>query len=219
MDTDDALLFPGTDQLHGRPHTLWGEGIAHWRELGLVNPNLSVSLSCLGFAQTDGGHRRVGEHHAGDIVVVDPTLRLIVEQPVGQTTPRGNGYRGQRRATGNVANGVDTGHIGVLILVRRHNPVTEGLNPRCREIQRLGIGLTAYGPDDSIETVQSFSVSRVQGDTGLGLRQTGHLKSEPLFNALLFHLPHQHLADHGIKELQQPLFQGHQGHLRTQGFQ
>ena len=90
---------------------------------GAVDGDLGVPLPRRRFGQADRGHRRVGEDHAGDVVVVDPAFGLVVEQAVRETAARRDGHRGQRRAPGDVADGVDAGDIGVLVVVRRHDTV------------------------------------------------------------------------------------------------
>jgi hypothetical protein len=63
----------------------------------------------------------MAEHHAGNVFIGQTALRLLAEQPVGQPAASGDGDRGQVKALGHVADGVNAGDVGVLIGIGRES--------------------------------------------------------------------------------------------------
>ena len=123
----------------------------HGRELAGVNGDLlTVALTGLEFGYPDCADRRVREHHAGDVVVVDPGLGLDAEQPVSQAPSSGDRHGGERRAAGNVADGVDPLRGGPEVPVHGDEAPLVGPDVHRLEPQPLGVGSAAHRHEDPV---------------------------------------------------------------------
>ncbi len=124
MQTHHFLLISRANDLVVRLVLLrWvHHGVIHSRETGLVDFDLRIAkrFARLGLCHSDRSYLGVGENDGGDVVVFESGGGELsaTEEPVGQVTPRGDGYGRELGFPAHVPERVDVLHIGVLVVVR-----------------------------------------------------------------------------------------------------
>ena len=139
----------------------------------------------------------------------------MIEQPFGQASAGGDGYRGELHPAGDIANGIDAGLIGILVLVHRDHAVAENADAGRLQVQAGGVGASADGPDDRVETFQVLART-VNDQPLIPFGQATDLEIGVYLDALAGHFLVQDLADHRIEQVEDAVVQGHQGDFGTQ---
>ena len=95
----------------------WPGTSAQSRYHGELVPPFCYAMARGFFAEADRTERRMREHDARHIRVVEPRIRHAAEQPIGESPTGGDRNRRQREASGHVADRVDAGHVRILPFV------------------------------------------------------------------------------------------------------
>ena len=130
-------------------------------EIGAIAPAPSSPWRCarLCFGQADHAQRRMREHHGGDVVVIEPRIRLAAEHAIHQPARGGDGDRRQRDAVGDIADRMHAVDAGVLPFV--DDDVTRARRWRRRPSSRPRsslLGCAAGGEDQRVEWFAGLAV-------------------------------------------------------------
>ena len=142
-------------------------------------------------------YRRVGEDHGWYVVVVQLQVCFIIEQSVSQSPPSSDGYRGKESFAGNIPQGVEPGHVGVLELVHQDVPGLVQLEAGVLTAETVSVGNSAHCPAENISWRQFLSSVETDDQPLTGL--VNSLNSNTFLNvdSTGLHLPRHGLADLG----------------------
>lgn len=131
---------------------------------GLVNLDLvAVFFPRLGLGKTDGSDggvtfvsmRRI--HHSreddtGDVVIRQLVILVLVttKESVGKTSPGSDRDRGQQSFSADISNGVDTGNVGVLIVIGKDVSLFIMFETEFDGAKFLGIGMSTDSPEKDV---------------------------------------------------------------------
>ena len=157
MQPHHLLLLARADQfirrrrLRLRRH----HGIIHGREIRLVDLDVAVAEPVARFLlrQADGADFRVGEHHRGDVGVVQFRVLMLrpAEEAVGQLAARGDGDRGEFDFAADVAEGVDVVDVGVLVVVGDDLALLILVHAGFVEAEVFDFRVAADGPEEAVD--------------------------------------------------------------------
>ena len=101
---------------------------------------------------------------------------------------------------GYIADGVNAGDVGVLIGIGRDRTVRICRHSRRRQIERVGIGVAADGPQQRIHFQGIPAPVAMQAEHALGqTRHRADLGARQHMDAVLAQSLHQLLAQHGVE--------------------
>ena len=142
LDADDFFFRTDADQFHQGFRRMGGKGARHRRETGAIGFDVfrAVLPARGGFIEADNANRRVGEHHRRDVFVIQMRLRLVVKEARGKTASGGDSDRRQLCRTGDVADGVNAGNVGVLPGIDRNFAVVARGDACGGEVEGGGVG-------------------------------------------------------------------------------
>ena len=99
----------------------------------------------------------MGEDHGWYVVVVQLQVCFIIEQSVSQSPTCSDGYRGQESLAGNIPQGVEPGHVGVLVLVHQDVPGLVQVEAGVLTAETVSVRNSAHCPEENLSGGQFLS--------------------------------------------------------------
>ncbi len=212
VQADHLLFRPDTDQLHPGGLAMLGQRRVHGGELAAVDLDLILTVFGDSFrlGQPYGADGWVAEHHGRHQIVVEVLVWLVVEQPLGETTARRDGDRGELDPAGVVTDGIEVGDGGVLELVGRDKALLVQRDAGGGQVQVVGGRDAADGPDQAVDG-EVATIFQLQGQAVVSVLDHGFRNGVGVqFGPFLRHDLHQGLVDHGIEVAQRRVLAHHQ---------
>ncbi len=214
------LLFRAdADQFHPGGLAMLGQRRVHGGELAAVDLDLIFTVFGDGFrlGQPYGADGWVAEHHCRHQIVVEVLIGLVVEQPLGETAARRDGYRGELDAAGVVTDGIEVGDGGILELVGRDKALLVERDTGGGQVEVVGGRDTADGPDQAVDG-EVATIFQLQGQALVGVLDHGFRNGVGVqLGSFLRHDLHQGLVDHGVEVAQRCVLAHHQVGLGAEG--
>ena len=195
MGTDHALFLTHADQFAQSARLAVPESVIHRHEVSFVDlDRLAMLFAGLRFRQPDGAERWMGEHHRGDVAVIEPAIGHAPIKAVTEAATGGNGHRCQRPAAGDIAKGMDPGRAGRLPFIDGDETALVGGNTGPLQAQVLSGRAAPDRPEQLIEVTEAAPVLAVELVTIPVLLGTGRDRAGDDLDSVLAHLFHQALA-------------------------
>lgn len=215
VEADHLLLLPSADQLHHRLGFPGGHGVVERRELRLVDLQILLAELLRGFLLSETNcpdlqiifvvttlsdqitYRGVGEDHCWDVVVVQLQVRLIIKQSVGQSSSSSDGYGSQESLAGNIAESVEPGYVGVLVLVHHDVSGLVQVEADVLTAETVSVGNPSHCPEEDVSRGQFLSSVEADHQTLTGLINSANSNTFLNIHPTSLHLPRYSLADLG----------------------
>lgn len=162
VTADDPLFWTHGDQLHLGSRFACRQCVIHRDEARGVDFQgfRAVAIARFLLAEADRTDRRMAENDGWDVRIVEMAIGHATEYSIGKPSPRGYRHRREQCSTRDIANGVDTAHVGLL--QRVDGDMTRSVETYTGTIQAdvFDHGFAANGPDHAIEGTGRTPIDR-----------------------------------------------------------
>ncbi len=203
VTTDDALLRTDCHQLHGGLGRVFGKGVVHRCERGLIDLHvIPMTFARLRLGQADRTDGRVGEHGSGNHLVVELATGHATPDTVSQTPTGTDGNGGEFCLAGDIAQRKYALDIGGLEFVDRDVASVIDCHTRSIKAEICGEGCAADGKQHHVLTRQHVAALAGHIDAGATLLERCGGKTRLYRDACFGHCSNQFFLQHRIETTQ-----------------